>query len=101
MIDLKKLQKKIYKNKIKKDFNTKDIYKEFCLIHEEVAEACRSYYKKFSDVGEELADVAIYLLGLAEILGIDLEHEIIKKINKNERREYIKKNNVLTRTKDH
>ena len=29
--------------------------------------------------GEELADVAIYLLGLAEILSIDLDGEIQKK----------------------
>ena len=33
-------------------------------------------------MGEELADVAIYLLGLLEILGIDLEDEIQKKFIK-------------------
>ncbi len=100
MIDLKKLQKAVYDNKVKKGFNITDIYKEFCLIHEEVSEACRAHYKKLPDVGEELADVAIYLLGLSEILGIDLEDEIVKKIDKNKKREYQRINGVVTRTKE-
>lgn len=97
MIDLKALQKKMYDNKVQKGFNTTDIYKEFCLIHEEVSEACRAHYKKLPDVGEELADVIIYLLGLSEILGLDIEDEIVKKIEKNEKREYKKINGVLTK----
>ncbi|NQU82671.1 MAG: hypothetical protein HQ539_01860 [Parcubacteria group bacterium] len=100
MIDFKALQKQVYDNKVQKEFNTTDIYKEFCLIHEEVSEACRAHYKKLPDVGEELADVVIYLLGLSEILGIDLENEILKKIDKNAKREYEKKDGVLIRTKD-
>lgn len=101
MIDLKNLQKQVYKNKIEKGFNITDVFMEFCLAHEELAEACRAYYKKKSDVGEELADVAIYLLGLAEILGIDLEEEIKNKIEKNRKREYREnKKGVLVRTKD-
>ena len=32
MIDLEKLQKEIYQNKVNKGFNTTDINKEFCLI---------------------------------------------------------------------
>lgn len=45
----------------------------------------------------KLADVAIYLLGLAEILKIDLEKEILAKIEKNEQRHYVKKDGVVTR----
>ena len=82
MANLKKLQEQIHQNKVEKGFNTTDVYKEFCLIHEEVAEASRAHYKKSPTVGEELADIAIYLLGLAEILGIDLEKEILKKVEK-------------------
>ena len=100
MVDLKKLQKEIYDNKIEKGFNTTDIFKEFCLINEELAEACRAYYKKLPDTGEELADVAIYLLGLAEILGIDLESEIINKVERNSKRVYKKIDGVTTRVKD-
>ena len=39
MIDLKKLQKVIYNNKVSKGFNIKDINLEFCLTYEELAEA--------------------------------------------------------------
>ena len=40
-----------------------------------MAEAYEAYRKK-NDLGEELADVAIYLLGISEILGISLYKEI-------------------------
>ncbi|KKT40280.1 hypothetical protein A3K29_02715 [Candidatus Collierbacteria bacterium RIFOXYB2_FULL_46_14] len=99
MISLKKLQKQIYANKIKKGFNTTDIYKEFCLIHEEVTEACRAHYRKEYSVGEELADVAIYLLGLSEILNINLEKEIKRKVLKNHKRVYKRIGGVLTKTR--
>ncbi len=39
MVDLKKLQKEIYQNKVDKGFNVTDVNKEFCLIYGEVAEA--------------------------------------------------------------
>jgi len=97
MVDLGELQKKIYANKIVKGFNVTDIYKEFCYIHGELAEACEAYMKKKDDLGEELADIVIYLLGLSEILGIDLETEILNKIEKNEKRQYIRTGEVLTR----
>ena len=99
MIDLKKLQKEIYANKIKQGFNVEDIYLEFCYILGELAEAFETYYKKKGDLGEELADIVIYLLGLAEILGIDLEKEVTKKIKVNKKRKYVKKNGVRVKAK--
>ena len=81
MIDLEKLQKEIYQNKVNKGFNTTDINKEFCLTYGELAEAYEAWRKKKNDLGEELADVAIYLLGMSEILGINLAEEIQKKVN--------------------
>lgn len=83
MSDLKKLQKEVYKNKLNKKFNVTDINLEFCLIYGELAEAYEAYRKGLPNLGEELADVCIYLLGLAEILKIDLELEILKKVEKN------------------
>ena len=83
MVNLKELQKDVYKNKIDKGFNVTDINKEFCLTYGELAEAYEAWRKNKDDVGEEIADVVIYLLGLSEILNIDLENEILKKINKN------------------
>lgn len=87
-MSLKQLQKQVYQNKVNKGFNVTNIEKEFCLLYGEVAEAYEAYRKKKDDLGEELADVAIYLLGLAEILGFDLEQEITMKMEKNERRIY-------------
>lgn len=87
-MDLKKLQKEIYQNKVDKGFNTTDINKEFCLLYGEVGEAYDAYRKGKDDLGEELADIAIYLLGLSEILGKDLEEEIKNKVQINKNRKY-------------
>ena len=99
-MDIKKMQKEIYQNKLDKGFNVTDVNKEFCLLYGEVAEAFEAYRKKKEDLGEELADVAIYLMGLSEILGIDLEDEIIKKVDKNKKRVYKKENGVNIRVSD-
>lgn len=40
------------------------------------------------NMAEELADIMIYVLGIAEILGVDLSHEVIQKMEINERRVY-------------
>lgn len=101
MTDLKKLQKEIYQNKVNKGFNLTDINLEFCSIYGEVSEAHEAWRKKQDDVGEELADVAIYLFGLSEILGIDLEDEILKKVHKNAKREYKVIDGVTTRVKEY
>ena len=58
-MDLKKLQKEIYQNKVDKGFNTTDVNKEFCLLYGEVGEAYDAYRKGKDDLGEELADIAI------------------------------------------
>ena len=87
-MDLKKLQKEIYQNKVDKGFNTTDVNKEFCLLYGEVGEAYDAYRKGKDDLGEELADIAIYLLGLSELLGKDLEEEIKNKVQINKNRKY-------------
>jgi len=97
MIDLREAQKRVYRNKINQGFNTTDVYKDLCYIQGELAEVFEAYANSKDTVGEELADVALYLLGLAEILGIDLEDEIIKKMEKNERRRYTKIDGVNVR----
>ncbi|MBQ4630856.1 MAG: hypothetical protein IJB70_07735 [Clostridia bacterium] len=45
-MDLKEMQKVVYKNKIDKGFNVTDVNKEFCLLYGEVAEAYEAYRKK-------------------------------------------------------
>ena len=99
-MNLKQLQKEIYQNKVNKGFNTTNVNLEFNYLYGEVAEAFDAYRKKKDDLGEELADVAIYLFGLSEILNIDLEEEIKKKVKKNENRVYKNINGVNTRIED-
>lgn len=88
-MNIREMQKQAYNNKVKKGFNIDNIEKEFCFMYKEVAEAYEAYYRKKEDLGEELADIAIYLMGLSEILGIDLQSEIEAKIEKN-KKEYTK-----------
>ena len=99
-MNMKEIQKEIWDNKVNKGFNTTDVNKEFCLLYGEVAEAYDAYRKKKDDLGEELADVAIYLMGLSEMLGFDLEEQILNKVSKNKKRVYKNINGVNVRIKD-
>ena len=96
-MELAEMQKAVYQNKLDKGFNVTDVNKEFCLLYGEVAEAYEAWRKKQDSVGEELADVAIYLLGLAEILGVDLGTEIEQKMSVNKDRRYVVEDGVLRR----
>lgn len=87
-MSMKEIQTAILANKVRKGFNTTNIEQEFCYLYGEVGEAYEAYYKQKPTFPEELADVAIFLLGIAEIKGIDLEEEIRKKVAKNKGREY-------------
>ncbi len=100
MVDLKQLQKEIYQNKLDKKFNVTDVSMEFALTYGELGEAYDAYCKKKANVGEELADVAIYLLGLSEILDVDLEKEILDKMEINKKRVYKKIDGVLTKSEN-
>lgn len=99
-MNLKEAQKAVYKNKIEKGFNTTDVNKEFCLLYGEVAEAYDAWRKNKDNVGEELADIAIYLMGLSEIIGIDLASEIENKMKINQDRKYKNVDGVLRRISD-
>lgn len=88
MIDLKELSEIVYMNKLEKHFNVTDIPMEICYLHGEVSEIWDAYIRKKGSVGEEMADVMIYLLGLSKILNVDLEKELMQKIEKNRRRVY-------------
>jgi len=86
--NLDNIQKEIFDNKVKKRFNITNVELEFCLTMGELGEAFEAYNKKLPTIGEELADVAIYLYGIAEILDIDLNKEIKNKVLKNKKRVY-------------
>lgn len=97
MVDIKSLQEEIMNNKVSKGFNTTDIPLEFMLLTGEVSEAFDAWRKKKSDLGEEIADIMIYLFGLAKMLNVDLENELVAKIEKNRERKYVRKNGTLVK----
>lgn len=90
MIDLKELQKEVMRNKVEKGFNTTDVASEFCRAYEELSEAFSKHNKNQPGVAEEFADVTIFILGMCEIMGFDLEKELVRKIEINKHRKYRK-----------
>lgn len=100
MATLAALQRQVMANKVAHGFNTTNVELEFLLTYGELGEAFEAWRKKKSDLGEELADVMIYLLGLADILGLDLDKEVVTKMAKNEKRVYVRKNGVLQKEED-
>lgn len=97
MIDIGSLQEEIMNNKVSKGFNTTDIPLEFMLLTGEVSEAFDAWRKKKPDLGEEIADIMIYLFGLAKMLNVDLENELVAKIEKNRERKYVRKDGILVK----
>ena len=87
-MDIRAGQKLAWENKVAKGFNTTDVPLEFCLLQGEVAEAFDAWRKERGTVGEELADVALFLFSLAEMTGVDLQAEVEAKIEKNAARAY-------------
>jgi NTP pyrophosphatase (non-canonical NTP hydrolase) len=87
-VEIRDIQKRAWDNKIAKGFNTSQVALEFGLLTAEVGEAFTAWRKRLPDFGEELADVALYLVAIAEMNGIDLDTEIDRKLAKNEQRVY-------------
>lgn len=87
-VDIRSAQKLAWENKLAKGFNTTDVPLEFCLLNGEIAEAFDAWRKGHPHVGEELADSAIFLLSLAEMIGTDLQNEVETKLAANEARVY-------------
>jgi NTP pyrophosphatase (non-canonical NTP hydrolase) len=87
-LEIREAQRLTWANKIAKGFNTSDVPLEFMLLHGEIAESFQAWRRAQPDLGEELADVALYLFALAEMNNVDLDGEIERKIAKNTLREY-------------
>ena len=96
-MNIKEMQKKVWDNKIKHGFDLTNVEREFCLMYGEMGEAYEAYIKKHDNLGEELADIAIYLMGLSSMVGLDLQDEIEKKMEINSKREYVMVNGVLVK----
>lgn len=89
IIDTKKLQKAVMENKKRHGFNTTDIEFELLRLHGEANELFEAWRKNNKEnINEELADVGIFLLSIAEILDSDLGEDIVNKMKINEKRIY-------------
>ncbi|WP_326717081.1 hypothetical protein [Vagococcus jeotgali] len=87
----------VFQNKIQKNFNTINIEKEFLLLYGEVSEAFEIYKKnELKKLAKGVSRYG-YLLGLSEILNIDLDKAIKWKIEINMGRKYIYNDMVMLR----
>ncbi|KRL90189.1 hypothetical protein FC46_GL000376 [Lactobacillus kalixensis DSM 16043] len=67
----------------------------FFYLYGEVNELFQAWLKDDQEnINEELADVAIFLLGISEMVGSDLGEDIIKKMAVNEKRKYINEKKI-------
>ncbi|MFD9484425.1 MazG-like family protein [Streptomyces sp. NPDC059991] len=100
-MEIRTAQEQAWENKIDKGFNVTDVPLEFGLLTAEVGEAFTAWRKRLPDFGEELADVFLYLVALAEMNGVDLDDEVARKLEKNRRRAYVRdERGVLIRIKE-
>ena len=97
IIDTKKLQKAVIENKKKHNFNNTDVKFELLLLYCEVNELFQAWLKEDQEnINEELADVAIFLLGISEMLGSDLGEDIVKKMEINAKRKYVHGKKIIS-----
>lgn len=100
MIDFKKCAEETFANKIKNKFPVNDMRHEFSLLKGEIKELedeVERFLHQEPFVGpfdnalqKEMADVAIFLINMAAMAGIDLEKAILDKIEYNKTRTYKK-----------
>ncbi len=89
MIDLLKLQRTIYQNKVNRNFNVSDVGKEIVLMVEELGELANAYKRsdkrpapdisEKADMVDAIGDLMIYCLGLCEMLQVSSE-EVLRDI---------------------
>ncbi|MFE3579863.1 nucleoside triphosphate pyrophosphohydrolase family protein [Streptomyces vinaceus] len=82
-MDLSSLQPLVWDNKVRKGYNTTDVPLEFCMLQEKVAAAITAWRKGEERLGEELADVVLYVTSIAEMSGLDMGREVAVKVEKN------------------
>jgi NTP pyrophosphatase (non-canonical NTP hydrolase) len=96
MIDLAKLQREIYRNKVDRRFNVTDVGKEIVLMVEELGELAHAY--KNSDkrpaplishkdeMVDAVGDLMVYCLGLCEMLQVDAGEVLTTIVEQNKTR---------------
>ena len=91
------IQEGIYQNKLDKGFDL-NIYRQFCYAYSEMTEAMEACDRNKDDLAHELADVAIYMFGIAAIKKVNLGEAILEKIEKNVSRVYKDQDGVMVKT---
>jgi NTP pyrophosphatase (non-canonical NTP hydrolase) len=96
MIDLARLQREVYRNKVARNFNVTDVGKEIVLMVEELGELAHAY--KNSDkqpaptishkdeMVDAIGDLMVYCLGLCEMLQVDAGEVLTTIIERNRTR---------------
>ena len=95
-MEIKEITEKILKQAKEKGWGTKPeeiiVAEKIALIHSEISEAFEAYRKKNLDgkdgFKEELGDALTRILHLASIFNIDIEQEVLKKLDFNESRKW-------------
>ena len=87
-MNLRNIQRQAWANKLAKGFNTTDVPLEFCLLTEEIGEAFSAWRKQKDDYAGELADIAIFLVSIAAMTGVDLQDAVEAKLAQNAARTY-------------
>ncbi|MDH6709067.1 hypothetical protein P3T27_005813 [Kitasatospora sp. MAA19] len=82
-MDISSLQRLVWDNKVLKGYNTTDVPLEFCMLQEKAAAAFTAWRNGNEILGEELADVVLYVASIAEMTGLDLQHAVKVKTDKN------------------
>lgn len=85
-LTIKQAQELILKNKYLKGFPVGDKVFDLNKIKEEVDELEEALLTGMPTQGEELADIIILCLGLGGGIGLDMEDEVMQKIEKNFKR---------------
>ena len=72
-------------------FNVKDVFRDLGFLQGELNEAKKAWDSEGTgDFAKELADIAIYCYGIAQMIGVDLDTVIEEKMKYNVQRSYDK-----------
>lgn len=93
---LKDFQKYVSELEIERGFSQQTVHDKCLLLGEEIGELFKAIRKSeglaidinssFSEIGDELADIFIYICAIANRKGIDMESAFLKKEEKNKQR---------------